>query len=156
MDFQTGKGKPMSEKNRVKIKICGNEFFIVSTDSEEYIRSVAEKVDRFLQNQMKHSASMSTTMAAVFTAMDFCDEAMKATETADNLRAQIKDYLEEAAAAKSEATELRRREIELERENASLRTKVKKQEKEVKELNDLIEMDDPKKAKTLEKTEAGQ
>ncbi len=118
----------MSEKNRVKLKICGNEFYVVSQDSEEYIRAVAEKVERYLQNLMDRSPTMSTTMAAVFAALEFCDEAAKATESADNLRAQIKDYLEEAAAAKSEATELRRREIELERENITLRARVSKLE----------------------------
>lgn len=118
----------MSEKNRVKLKICGNEFYILSQDSEEYIRTVADKVERSLQSLMNRSPNMSTTMAAVFTALEFCDEAAKATESADNLRAQIKDYLEEAAAAKSEAAELRHREIELERENITLRAKLEKTE----------------------------
>lgn len=118
----------MNEKNRVKLKICGNEFYIVSDDNEEYIQMVAAKVDHYLQNLMNRSTTMSTTMAAVFAALEFCDEAAKATESADNLRAQIKDYLEEAAAAKSEAAELRRREIELERENITLRAQLGKME----------------------------
>lgn len=118
----------MSEKNRVKLRICGNEFYIVSHDSEEYIRTVGDKVERYIQSLMDRSTTMSTTMAAVFAALEFCDEAAKATESADNLRAQIKDYLEEAASAKSETAELRRREIELERENITLRAKLGKTE----------------------------
>lgn len=116
----------MNGKNRVKLKICGNEFYIVSDDSEEYIRMVAAKVEHYLQNLMNRSSTMSITMASVFAALEFCDEAAKAAESADNLRAQIKDYLEETAAAKSEAAELRRREIELERENITLRAKLGK------------------------------
>lgn len=119
----------MDEKNRVKLNICGSDFTIVSSDSEDYIRMVGDKVDRTIQGLIDRSPTMSTFRAAVFGALEFCDEAAKATENADRLRAQIQEYLEEAAAAKSETTELRRRELELERENMSLRAKLEKAEK---------------------------
>ncbi len=127
----SGKALQMSEKNRVKLKICGNEFYIVSQDSEEYIHKVAEQVDHYLNDLMRNSATMSTTMASVFAALEFCDRSIKATETADQLREQIQTYLKEANDAKSEAAELRRREIELERENITLRAKLEKADGQV-------------------------
>ena len=51
---------------------------------------------------------LSVTMAAVLAALDYCDEAVKATESADNLRSQIKDYLEDSSQARMEADEARR------------------------------------------------
>lgn len=110
----------MDEKNRVKLHICGSEFTIASPDSEEYIRAVSERVERTIQGHLDRSPNMSLVRAAVFAALEFCDEAAKATENADRLRAQVQSYLEEATAAKSDAAELRRRGIKLERENAEL------------------------------------
>ena len=51
------------------------------------------------------------------TALNNRDELEKASGSADNMRRQIKDYLEDAASAKMAAEELRR-------ENAALRKKV--------------------------------
>ena len=50
-------------------------------------------------------------------ALNYRDELEKASGSADNMRRQIKDYLEDAASAKMAAEELRR-------ENAALRKKV--------------------------------
>ena len=55
------------------------------------------------------------TMAAVLAALDYCDEAVKATESADNLRSQIKDYLEDSSQARMEADEARRENEKLKR-----------------------------------------
>lgn len=103
----------MSEKSRVKLKICGYDFIITSEDSEEYLKSLAQKTEDHIDKLMSYSSTMSTTMAAIFTALEFCDETEKAGASADNLRAQIKDYLEDAVRAKNEITELRRREQSL-------------------------------------------
>ena len=99
----------MSEKNRVKLKICGYEFTVSSESSEEYIRRTADAVDDHIRRLMEYSPQMSTSMGAVLAAMDFCDEACRAKETADNLRAQIKEYFDEAAAARAEAEEWKKK-----------------------------------------------
>lgn len=113
-----------NQKARVRVKICGNDFFVASEDNEEYIRRIADMVDDHIRRQMENAPSMSTSMAAIFTAMDFCDEAVKAKETADNLRQQVKDYLEEAAEAQAQAEEWRRRAEQATRELQSLKAKV--------------------------------
>lgn len=113
-----------NQKARVRVKICGNDFFVASEDNEEYIRRIADMVDDHIRRQMENTPSMSTSMAAIFTAMDFCDEAVKAKETADNLRQQVKDYLEEAAEAQAQAEEWRLRAEQATRELQSLKAKV--------------------------------
>lgn len=100
----------MSDRHKVKFNICGYEFIINSEDSAEYIREIGEKVDGHISKTINNSPSMSTTMAAVFAALEFYDEATKSKITADNLRTQLQAYLEEASAAKSETSELRRQE----------------------------------------------
>ena len=66
---------------------------------------------------MSSSNSVSITTAAIMTALSYRDELEKTSGSADNMRRQIKDYLEDAASAKMAAEELRR-------ENAALRKKV--------------------------------
>jgi cell division protein ZapA len=116
----------MSERNKVKLTICGNDFLISTDDSEEYMQEISRQVDGHIRRLMNFSGSMSTSMAAMFAALEFCDQATKAKEAADNLREQLKSYLEDATLAKSEAAELRRREQTLTRENHELRARLER------------------------------
>ena len=52
---------------------------------------------------------MSRDAAAVLAAVNLADQLTKAQEGAENLRRQVKTYLDEASRAKSEAAELRRK-----------------------------------------------
>lgn len=113
----------MEETNRVKLNICGFDFVIHSDDSEEYMRRIGALVEERIRKLMDSSLSMSTSMAAIFAALEFGDEATKAGAAADNLRSQIREYLEEASREKSEAAELRKRVISLTRQLEALQAK---------------------------------
>ena len=65
-------------------------------------------------------------------ALDYCDEAVKATESADNLRSQIKDYLEDSSQARMEAEEARREIEKLKKEVQTLRGRLEGQAAEPK------------------------
>ena len=65
-------------------------------------------------------------------ALDYCDEAVKATESADNLRSQIKDYLEDSPQARMEADEARRENEKLKKEVQTLRSRLEHQAAEPK------------------------
>ena len=54
---------------------------------------------------------LSMTQAAILAALDYADKAAKESEAADNLRGQIKEYLEDSARYKMEA-EVARRDVE--------------------------------------------
>ena len=70
------------------------------------------------------SPTLSTTQCAVLVALDQADACKKATASADNLRAQIKDYLEDSARARMEV-DVARREIErLNKEISNLRNRL--------------------------------
>ena len=77
--------------------------------------------------RIPHQAGLaggSADGAAVLVALDNADASKKATASADNLRAQIKDYLEESARARMEV-DVARREVErLNREISDLRDKL--------------------------------
>jgi cell division protein ZapA len=112
------------EKNRVSLKIGGVSYTIVSEDSPEYVEELGEFVDNEIRNIQSSNPSLSTMQCAVLVALDQADSCKKATASADNLRAQIKDYLEDSARARMEV-EVARREIErLNREISNLRERM--------------------------------
>jgi len=109
-------------KNRVKLKIADCEILIASEDSEEYIRQTGNRVDEYIRKAMDSSPTMSTTLASIFAALEFCDEATKEKEAADNLRGQIKEALDEVSRLRKELDEVRRSEEEARKELKALKT----------------------------------
>ena len=71
----------MSERNKVTVRIAGNEYVICGTESPEYIQKVALFVDRKLQEIMKRNHTLSTSMASVLTAVNIADESLKTSES---------------------------------------------------------------------------
>ncbi|MDR1630590.1 MAG: cell division protein ZapA [Oscillospiraceae bacterium] len=99
------------QKNTVKIKICGTEYFINTDDNAGYVEALGAALDDRITKALKASRFISMTQAAVLSALEYADEAKKASDVADNLRSQLKDYLEDAAKAKSER-DFYKREVE--------------------------------------------
>lgn len=108
-------------KNRIKISMLGGDYIISSEEEESYVRQIAAETEKRITTLLRDNPRLSTTMAAVLAALDYCDEARKATESADNLRSQIKDYLEDSSKARMEAEEARREIEKLKREISTLR-----------------------------------
>lgn len=99
--------------NRVKLSICATDYTVTSEDSEEYMRSIGAEVDHAMRVLLDSDPRISTTMAAVLTALTNADRAHKAEAAADNLRQQMKDYLDDNAKARQELERLRREVQEL-------------------------------------------
>ncbi len=88
-------------KTTHKIKIAGEEYRIVSDESAEYMNELAHEIDLKIADILRN-ARVSTTQAAVLVALQYADEAKKTNGTTDKLRSQLKEYLEDAATAKTE------------------------------------------------------
>ena len=87
--------------NRVVISICG----------EEYTLSYMQKVGSYVSDKMTdvmNAAKVGRTDAAVLTAVNLTDELFKSQTAAEQLRGQIKGYLDEASKAQAEVSELKR------------------------------------------------
>lgn len=111
-------------KNRVQVKIGGATYTIVTEDDSQYVEDLADFLNDEIRSICNSNPSLSMTQAAVLVALDQLDACRKASASADNLRVQIKDYLEESARAKMEV-EVARREVErLNREIADLRNRI--------------------------------
>lgn len=93
--------------NRVSITICGEEYTFVAEESASYMQKVGTYVGDKMAEVLS-TAKVGRTDAAVLTAANIADELFKAQATAEQLRSQIKGYLDEAGRAQAEVSELKR------------------------------------------------
>lgn len=89
--------------NRLQVKICGQEYTLVSDDSREYMLEMADYVDRKMVAVKNQNSRLSTSMAAILVALNVADdmkrEKAKADETINSQAAEIallKKKLDEA------------------------------------------------------------
>ena len=112
------------EKNKVKINICNTDYTIISEDSPEYVISIAEEVDKEMNNILKNNTRFSVTMVAVLSALQYCDDLHKSIRDCDNIKNQLKNYIEDNASLKIEVNKMKEENINLRKEIQSLRKRL--------------------------------
>lgn len=99
-------------ENRVTVTICGEEYTLMAEESPSYMQKVAAMVDARM-NSVMASGRISRLDAAILAATNIADELLKQQKSTENLRSQLKGYLDEANKAKSELSECRRELVKL-------------------------------------------
>ena len=94
-------------RNKVVVNIGGKDYTMVASEDEGYVRRCAELVNKHL-SEVLAGGKLSQTDAAVLAAMNIADLLYKEQETAENLRRQVKETLEEANSLKLELSEAKR------------------------------------------------
>lgn len=94
-------------ENRVVVSICGEDYTFVAEEAPSYMQRVGSYVSEKMEAVLT-GARVGRTDAAVLTAANITDELFKEQAAAEQLRRQIKGYLDEAAKAQAEASELKR------------------------------------------------
>ena len=94
-------------ENRVTVSICGEEYTFVAEEAPSYMQKVGAYVGTKM-DEMLTGAKVGRTDAAVLTAVNLTDELFKSQAAAEQLRSQIKGYLDEASKAQAEVSELKR------------------------------------------------
>lgn len=115
--------------NRVRVTIAGATYAIATTDPEQYIVSMAQKLDEDIGKLMQDNPNLSVTRAAVFCAMDYLDEYRKSAGSAENMRSQIQDYIADAAKARLAEDKARAEAESLRQEVTALREQLEKARK---------------------------
>ena len=108
---------------KVKVTICGTDYVLSTDEKAAYMQDLAGRIERAMKDMLENPR-VSTTMAAVLVALDNADTAQKALDAADNLRAQMKGYLDDNARARSEAAAEHQEAEHLRRENTLLQQKL--------------------------------
>ena len=93
--------------NRVVVSICGEDYTFVAEESTSYMQKVGAYVGDKI-TEILNGAKVGRTDAAVLTAANIADELFKSQAAAEQLRSQIKGYLDEAGKAQAEVSELKR------------------------------------------------
>lgn len=124
--------------NKVRLTIAGAEYSIITEEETKYVKDLGRELDRAITKIMKANNRISTTQAAVLAALDFADECKKATQTADRLREQIKDYLDDASSAKSKADWARHESENLKKELENERTEVARLKAELSKVLEAV------------------
>ena len=94
-------------KNKITVSIAGQEYTMVAAEGEDYVRRVAGHVDNKVQEVLS-SGRASLVESVVLAALNIADEYYKEQEASENLRRQLKEYLEEGTKLKMELSEAKR------------------------------------------------
>ena len=94
-------------ENKITVNICGTDYTLMAEESPSYMQKVAALVDARM-GEIMASGRISRMDAAVLAAANIADELLKQQSSTENLRSQLKGYLDEASKAQSEVSELKR------------------------------------------------
>ena len=93
--------------NRITVSICGDDYTLMAEESPSYMQKVAAMVDAEM-GEIMASGRVGRLDAAVLAAANLADPLLKQQASTENLRSQLKDYLDDANKAKAELSECRR------------------------------------------------
>lgn len=108
--------------NRITVSICGEEYTLMAEENPSYMQKVAALVDRKMTEIMT-AGHISRMDAAVLAAANMADDMLKQQSSTENLRKQLKGYLDDANKAKSELSECKKEMVKLKQEMERLKKK---------------------------------
>ena len=85
--------------NRIKVTICGKEYSLKTAENASYVLNLAAELESKINNMVNSGNGVSVQTAAILIALSDMDDANKANQSVDNIRTQIKQYVDEAAKA---------------------------------------------------------
>ena len=94
-------------RNKITVNIAGQSYTLVAAEDAAYMEKVASHVDAKIQEVLETS-KVSLMDGAMLGALNIADEYFKEVEASENLRRQLKEYLEEATKLKMELSEAKR------------------------------------------------
>ena len=114
----------MLNANRVTITICGKEYTLQTDEAPSYVKQLAARLDRRIAEMMEGNDTLSLSSAAILVGLSLMDDSYKTSSNMDNIRGEIRNYVEEAGKARAEADALRRELEERKREIETLQTEL--------------------------------
>lgn len=108
----TAEGGVIVENKKVEVKINNIEYTLVTNEPEEYVQRVAVLVNKRMQQITENAPRLSTAMKSVLTAINIADEYLKNESVLENMRVELKGYIEQT---KGLGTELEAKKLEVEK-----------------------------------------
>lgn len=131
-DFVTG-------RNKVIIRIAGKDYTVVGVEAEEYIQKVGHYIDKKMNEIMRVNNKLSTSMAAVLTAVNVADDFFKASENEARHKSELGRLQEEIQLLRDEKKQLSQENTALASTNSRLQIELAKREAELREVRNSLE-----------------
>jgi cell division protein ZapA len=129
----------MVQKNKVEVKIAGKVYSIMGLESDEYIQKVALYIDKKMNELLKVNNKLSTSMAAVLTAINVADDFFKLQQNNNELKNELDKLNESLNAIKRNNTKLASDITEIKEKNTALQLELAKREAQLREVRNSIE-----------------
>ena len=94
-------------KNKVTVTIAGQDYTLIADQDVAAVEKIAAHVDAKVREVMD-GTHLSLANSAILASMNIAEEYFKELESTENLRRQLKEYLEEGAKVKQELSEAKR------------------------------------------------
>lgn len=101
----------------VTVRVNNKEYQLVGEEKEEYLHTIANYVDKKIKNIMENNPKLSTSEAAILTAMNLADELWKSGEYNEKLSDETEEL-------KSKANNFEREISKLNEENEKLKHEI--------------------------------
>ena len=124
----------MPDKTRVDVLIAGKTFSISGYESDEYIQRVGLYVDRKMNDVIKSNNTLSTSNAAILTALNVADDFFKAHENEIAFKKEIVTSKLEIERLLEDTGILEERNKELIEKNNNILIELAKREAELAEI----------------------
>ncbi len=130
---------PVTLKNRVEIKIAGKDYTLIGAESDEYIQKIGLYIDKKMSEILRQYSKLSTSMAAVLTAVNVADDYFKVTESEASLKKEIKRLYEIIEELKQDKKRFAEDNNTLSSKNTNLQLELAKREAELREVRNSVD-----------------
>jgi cell division protein ZapA len=129
----------LTEKNKVVIRIAGKDYTLVGVESDEYIQKVGLYIDKKMNEILFRNNRLSTSLAAVLTAINVADDFFKSRESEIFANKEKEAMREELERLRSENIQLKEENNNVSSQNTSLQLQLAKREAELGEVRNSID-----------------
>lgn len=82
-------------RNKILVQICDKEYSIITEEPEDYVKTLASEITKMIDNTAYKNLRTSKIDATMITCLELCDKIHKLTDDNDNMRREIKAYVDE-------------------------------------------------------------
>ena len=129
----------MAVKNKVEVRIAGKDYTLMGVESDEYMQKVGLYIDKKMNEIMRVNSKLSTSMAAVLTAINVADDFFKSFEEAKILKKELEQLRDKCQKQEAENKQLMNENSVLKSRSTNLQLELAKREAELSEVRNSLE-----------------
>ena len=122
------------EKKRISVLLEGRSYVVITTESEEYVKKVANDVSAAILNASRSAQQLDVRDCAILAAMDFCDDKNKAVKRNKDLVQKADQFIKKNNDLNRQVVEYREKLTDAINENTALVKRVKALEDQLASL----------------------